>query len=60
MLGPEFAFLTTEPNPLMEQLHPKAMPVILLAEDHDRWLTANYDEALAMQNAYPSQLMSVL
>lgn len=59
-LGPEFAFLTTEPNPLVKKLHPKAMPVILLVEDHGRWLSADYGQTLAMQNAYPSQLMAAM
>ncbi len=35
-----YAFCTTEPNPLVAPKHPKAMPVILLAEDQERWLTA--------------------
>ena len=54
-----YAFCTTEPNPLVAPKHPKAMPVILLAEDQERWLTAPVEEALTMLNAYPSQLMSV-
>ena len=39
--------------------HPKAMPVILLAEDQERWLNAPVEEALSLLTAYPSQLMSV-
>lgn len=54
-----YAFCTTEPNPLVAPKHPKAMPVILLAEDQERWLTAPVEEAVTMLNAYPSQLMSV-
>lgn len=54
-----YAFCTTEPNPLVAPKHPKAMPVILLAEDRDRWLTASPEEALAMIASYPSQLMSL-
>jgi len=54
-----YAFCTTEPNPLVAPKHPKAMPVILLAEDQDRWLTAPVEEALTMLTAYPSQLMRV-
>ncbi len=57
--GPVYAFLTTEPNPLVAPKHPKAMPVILLADDHDRWLTGSFDDVLELQAAYPSQLMSV-
>lgn len=55
--GPVFAFCTTEPNALVAPLHPKAMPVILLPEDHERWLEGSVDDALALQAAYPSQLM---
>ena len=54
-----YAFCTTEPNPLVAPKHPKAMPVILLAEDHDRWLCGDIDDVLALQAAYPSQLMRV-
>ena len=54
-----YAFCTTEPNPLVAPKHPKAMPVILLAEDQERWLTTPIDEALSLLTAYPSQLMQV-
>ncbi|WP_137898901.1 SOS response-associated peptidase family protein [Sphingomonas sp. 2SG] len=54
-----YAFCTTEPNPLVAPKHPKAMPVILLAEDQERWLTAPVEEALTMLTAYPSQLMRI-
>ena len=57
--GRVFAFCTTEPNPLVKPKHSKAMPMILLAEDHDRWLRGSYDDAVELQAAYPSQLMSV-
>jgi putative SOS response-associated peptidase YedK len=57
--GPLFAFATTEPNALVVPLHPRAMPVILLEEDHDRWLAGSYDDVLALQAPYPSQLMTV-
>lgn len=54
-----YAFCTTEPNPLVAPKHPKAMPVILLHEDHDRWLHGSIDDVLALQAGYPSQLMRV-
>jgi putative SOS response-associated peptidase YedK len=54
-----YAFCTTEPNPLVAPKHPKAMPVILLAEDQERWLTAPMEEAVKLLTAYPSQLMQV-
>lgn len=57
--GAVFAFATCEPNSLVRPLHEKAMPVILLAEDHETWLSGTADEALALQAPYPSQLMHV-
>ena len=57
--GLEYAFLTCEPNALVEPLHPKAMPVILLPDDYDRWLTGSIADALALQAPFPSQLMAV-
>lgn len=57
--GPVFAFCTTEPNPLVAPLHPKAMPVVLGVEEQETWLTGSVEEALALQAPYPSQLMTV-
>ena len=55
---PRFAFLTTEPNPLIAAVHPKAMPVILHEADHDRWLDAPWPEARKLVAPYPSHLMA--
>ncbi len=55
---PVFAFLTTDPNPLVGAVHPKAMPVILHAEDYDRWLTAEWKDAKSLVAPFPSQLMA--
>jgi putative SOS response-associated peptidase YedK len=57
--GRVYAFCTTEPNPLVAPKHPKAMPVILLEADHDRWLNGTLDDALALQAPYPSQMMAL-
>lgn len=54
---PSFAFLTTEPNPLVGAVHPKAMPVILHSYDYDRWLTADWRDARRLVEPFPSQLM---
>lgn len=54
-----YAFCTTEPNPLVAPKHPKAMPVILLKDDHERWLHGSMDDVLALQTGYPSQMMAV-
>lgn len=57
--GNVYAFLTCEPNSLVAPLHPKAMPVILIPEDYEAWLTGSYDEVCALATAFPSQLMIV-
>lgn len=56
--GARFAFLTCEPNALVERIHPKAMPVIIgSAQAADRWLSADGAGAAAMQRAYPDAAM---
>jgi putative SOS response-associated peptidase YedK len=57
--GAAFAFLTCEPNPLVAAVHPKAMPVILHPEDYDLWLSGTYDDACALAQPFPSQLMAM-
>lgn len=57
--GAVFAFLTTEPNPLVALIHPKAMPVLLDEEDEERWLSCPFEDAVALAKPFPSQLMSV-
>jgi len=57
--GACYAFLTCAPNPLVGPIHPKAMPVILHKEDEQRWLTAPIDDALALAQPFPSQLMAL-
>lgn len=53
--GKAYAFLTCDPNPLVEAIHPKAMPVILQPDDYDGWLTG--EPAEKFQHPFPSQLM---
>lgn len=57
--GPVMAFLTTEPNPLVAPIHPKAMPVLLAVDDEAAWLRAPVEEALGLAVPFPSQLMTV-
>lgn len=57
--GNVFAFLTCEPNPLVGQAHPKAMPVILHPDDYGRWLSADVADALLLATPFPSQLMAL-
>jgi putative SOS response-associated peptidase YedK len=45
-----YAFLTTEPNGVVEPIHSKAMPVMLMTPaDIEQWLTGTVEEALALQ-----------
>lgn len=56
--GAVFAFLTTDPNPLVAPIHPKAMPVLLDEGDEDRWPTCSFVDAIALAKPFPSQLMT--
>jgi len=45
-----FAFLTCEPNAVVERVHPKAMPVILTtAAEIEAWLSADWPQARHLQ-----------
>jgi putative SOS response-associated peptidase YedK len=56
-----FAFLTTEPNALVRQYHPKAMPVILTTADEiDTWMNAPTPEALTLQRPSPDDALTVV
>ncbi|WP_022684111.1 SOS response-associated peptidase family protein [Sphingobium bisphenolivorans] len=57
--GPAFAFLTCEPNELLEPLHPKAMPVILDPNQYEEWLSTDFVGACAMSKPFPSIRMTV-
>jgi putative SOS response-associated peptidase YedK len=54
-----FALLTCEPNRLVAATNPRTMPVILHAEDHERWLRADWKDARRLVAPFPSQLMLV-
>ncbi|OJY69580.1 MAG: hypothetical protein BGP16_07385 [Sphingobium sp. 66-54] len=54
---PSFAILACEANRLVASVNPAGMPLILHAEDHERWLRADWRSAQALVAPFPSQLM---
>jgi putative SOS response-associated peptidase YedK len=56
-----FAFLTTEANATVKQVHAKAMPVILISpEAIDLWLTAPIERALRLQRPLPADFIRIV
>lgn len=55
-----FSMLTTEPNELVEPIHPKAMPVILDGpEAWAAWLNDPWDEAKVQARPFPADRMAL-
>lgn len=54
-----YAFLTTEPNSVVEPIHPKAMPVILTDPDDCRTWLAGGEGSLALQRPLPSDFLEI-
>lgn len=56
-----FGFLTSAPNRLVAEVHPKAMPVILTTPaDCRHWLTAPIGEALQLQRPLPDDQLELI
>lgn len=56
-----FAFLTTEPNQLVAEFHPKAMPVILTTQaEIDLWMDAPAPEVLTLQRPLPDDSLVIV
>lgn len=57
--GDGFTMVTCDANDLVAPIHPKAMITILAPDDHERWLTGSYEDAIGLQRPYPSDKMTV-
>ena len=56
-----YGILTTDANAVVAPIHPKAMPVILIApEEVDRWLESETPAALKLQRALPDDALSIV
>jgi putative SOS response-associated peptidase YedK len=56
-----FSIMTTEPNAIVEPIHEKAMPVMLMTpEDVEQWLHGvSVDDALTMQKSAPDDAIVI-
>jgi len=55
-----FAFLTAQPNGLVQPVHAKAMPVMLTGDDCGTWLDADTPIALELQRPFPVEQMTIV
>jgi len=56
-----FSIMTTEPNAIVEPIHEKAMPVVLMTpEDVEQWLRGeSVDDALKLQKPAPDDAIVI-
>jgi putative SOS response-associated peptidase YedK len=55
-----YSFLTTESNDIVRPIHAKAMPVILIPDQFDAWLSAPVNEALELQRPLPNEQLRIV
>jgi len=57
--GPVYSGVMTDCNEAIRPVHDR-MPVLLHADEYDRWLNGSFDEALAFQDrCFPSELIEM-
>ena len=54
------AFLTTDANQIVRPIHPKAMPVLIAADDYDVWLRGPWDEAAGLATSPLSDRLQIV
>jgi putative SOS response-associated peptidase YedK len=55
-----YGFLTTDPNEVVQPIHEKAMPALLLTkEDTDIWLNATWEEAQHLARPAPNEAIMI-
>jgi putative SOS response-associated peptidase YedK len=56
-----FSFLTTEPNAVVAPIHAKGMPVVpMTPAEVETWLTAPWEEAVALQRPLANDLLRIV
>ena len=56
-----YSFMTTTPNELVAEIHPKRMPVMLTKEEEwECWLSGTPDEARSLVRSYPAGKMEIV
>ena len=56
-----YAFLTTQPNEIVEPIYPTRMPVMLVGEEaQETWLTGSSKEAIALARPYSADGMKIV
>ena len=58
--GPFMAFLTCEANQTVGEVHPKAMPVMLTADDVPRWLDGEREDACSLARPFADTAMRIV